>query len=763
MRTCFGYALIAVPLLCAPAPDAEAQRLERLTALGKQWGLIRTQHPDLATRRIDWDRALLEAIASVNRASSPGDWADAVSTMLSRLSDPASSLGMSPAPSLVAAPQDLRPCTWLGDDTLLVHLNDVLRFQNTEQESAAFLAGLRKEVAKADRILFDLRPDKAINAMSEDDRLAVAWGLRNVFEGLMPELLPRPLALPAERVRIHLGYRGDVDTGYTNGVMLRSGKRYLPARAGIRKALAFLVNDQTPLPAEAMALHQAGLALLVSEGQKDRDWGTETRRFTLPGGLSGQSKVSDRVFENGSNECLPDETAAASPSLGAEAPGVAAILARWKQPQKPTASGLGGFFPVFQPDEAFADQPFPSREHRVLAAIKFWTTIDQFFPYKKLLDHPWEGRLRGFIQALEQTRDAQSYQLAVQAMVAQLQDSHGALCMAQGGFADEDIEPEGVRTFFGSGHTPVALAMIEGQPVVVRVWAKSRDGEGFLPGDVILKVDGEPAAMRMARFRPYLAASTPQRLNWKAANHLLRGPLGQTGHVDVRRANGALYPVKVTWSELGPVLKGQWRTGPEYRLLPGNIGYVDLDRLAPAQVQPMFDSLKATRGVILDLRGYPSGGGTDAAPMFLKRPNAIGSVVDLPVHLGDAAAEGYDASRNQAIYMAKDLGYQGKVIVLVDERAQSAAEYASLELEAGADATFVGSPTSGANGSVTTMVLPGALRVYFTGGGIRHADGRQLQRIGIQPNIIVRPTIQGIASGMDEVLERAHRFLMDGR
>lgn len=762
MRASLVYALTAVPVLCASSPDAEAERLERLAALGKQWGIIRTQHPDLATRQTDWDGAMLEAIASVNRAHSQKDWAEAVSTMLSRLNDPASSLAKPPAPSRVAIPQDLKPFTWLGEGTLLVHLNDVLRFQNTEQESAAFLAGLRKEITRAEKILFDLRPDKAINGMSEDDRLSVAWGLRNVFEGLMPEVLPRPLALPAERVRIHLGYRGDVDTGYTNGVMLRSGKRYFPSRAGIRKTLAFLVNDQTPLPSEVMALHQAGLALLVSEGQKDRDWGAETRRFTLPSGLSGQSKVSDRVFENGSHECLPDETVAASPSLGTEAPGVAAILARWKQTQSSMASGSASFFPCFQPDEAYADQPFPSREHRILAAIKFWTTIDQFFPYKKLLDRPWEGRLRGFIQTLEQTHDVQSYQLAVQAMVAQLQDSHGALCMAQGGFADEEVEPEGVRAFFGSGHTPAALAMVEGHPVVVRVWAKSQVAKGFLPGDVILSVDGEPVAARMARFRPYLAASTPQRLEWKAANHLLRGPLGQTGQVDVRRVDGTFHSVKVTWSEVGPVLKGQWRTGPEYWVLPGSIGYVDLDRLTSAQVQPMFEKLKETQGVILDLRGYPSGGGTVAATMFLKRPNDPGSVEDLPVLFGDAVAEGYSASHNQAIYMARDMGYKGKVVVLVDERSQSAAELTSLELEAGADATFVGSPTSGANGSVTTLVLPGALRVYFTGGGIRHADGRQLQRIGIQPNIVVRPTVQGIASGKDEVLERAHRFLMDG-
>jgi len=59
------------------------------------------------------------------------------------------------------------------------------------------------------------------------------------------------------------------------------------------------------------------------------------------------------------------------------------------------------------------------------------------------------------------------------------------------------------------------------------------------------------------------------------------------------------------------------------------------------------------------------------------------------------------------------------------------------------------------------MVLPGNLIVSFTGHNIRHADGRQLQRIGIQPTIRVAPTIRGVAAGRDEILEAAVKYLQD--
>lgn len=43
----------------------------------------------------------------------------------------------------------------------------------------------------------------------------------------------------------------------------------------------------------------------------------------------------------------------------------------------------------------------------------------------------------------------------------------------------------------------------------------------------------------------------------------------------------------------------------------------------------------------------------------------------------------------------------------------------------------------------------------FSGDGIWHADGRQLQRVGLQPDVEVHPTLVGIRAGKDEVLDTA--------
>ena len=99
--------------------------------------------------------------------------------------------------------------------------------------------------------------------------------------------------------------------------------------------------------------------------------------------------------------------------------------------------------------------------------------------------------------------------------------------------------------------------------------------------------------------------------------------------------------------------------------------------------------------------------------------------------------------------------------MLINEFSISQSEHTCLFFESATDVTFVGSPTHGANGDVTTLVLPSRIYVGYSGHDVRHADGRQLQRVGIQPHIKVTPTPKAISDGRDDVLEAAIKHLDD--
>ncbi len=70
-------------------------------------------------------------------------------------------------------------------------------------------------------------------------------------------------------------------------------------------------------------------------------------------------------------------------------------------------------------------------------------------------------------------------------------------------------------------------------------------------------------------------------------------------------------------------------------------------------------------------------------------------------------------------------------------------------------AVVIGSTTAGADGNVSLIRLPGGISTYISGIGVYYPDGKETQRIGIVPDIEVKPTILGISNGRDELLEKA--------
>ncbi len=311
-----------------------------------------------------------------------------------------------------------------------------------------------------------------------------------------------------------------------------------------------------------------------------------------------------------------------------------------------------------------------------------------------------------------------------------------------------------LREIRGAAITPFAVRMVEGQPVVTSLLGgASVASAGVAVGDVVVAVDGEPIAARMARLEKYVAASNETWRAYHAARFALAGAEGSSARLTLRGAGGVTRDVTVprTMSWALPE-----RTGPVYRLLDDGIGYADLDRLENADVDAMFTAFAKTRAIVFDMRGYPHGTAWTIAPRLNVLHARSGPQFFAPlVTVGSAASSFF----KQGIGSTDKPLYRGKTVMLIDERTMSQAEHTGLFFEAAAGTTFIGSQTAGANGDVTNLALPGGLFVSFSGHDVRHADGRQLQRLGLVPDVEVRPTIEGLRAGRDEVLERAIAFL----
>ncbi len=199
------------------------------------------------------------------------------------------------------------------------------------------------------------------------------------------------------------------------------------------------------------------------------------------------------------------------------------------------------------------------------------------------------------------------------------------------------------------------------------------------------------------------------------------------------------------------------RPGETFRKLSADVAYLKLSSVKTAEAAKYVESAAGTRGLIIDIRNYPS-----EFVVF-----ALGSrLVDRPTPfarftIGDPANPGAFHWRGGPISLDPAAPrYAGKIVILVDESSQSQAEYTTMAFRTAPGATVVGSTTAGADGNVSAIPLPGGLRSMISGIGVFYPDKKPTQRIGIIPDIEARPTVQGIRSSRDEVLEVALRHIL---
>jgi len=500
-----------------------------------------------------------------------------------------------------------------------------------------------------------------------------------------------------------------------------------------------------------MALQAHGLAQVVQEGDAPAA-GVMVSTFEVDEGLAVAIRHGEWLRPDGGTGFLPDALVPAGSGDAARQKALALLKAPLKPPRR-EAEEPG---PVSAPfryaafvERDYSETPYPDLPHRLLALFRLYNAIEYFFPYKDLMDQPWRDTLVEFIPRMRDARDATDYALAVAELATRIQDSHVTLASPV------------LDAYFGTHRPPLRVELVEGQTVVTEV-APELAQSGLRVGDIVVLVDGEEAAARRARLARYLAASTPGRLENKIDLQLLLGPESRPAALEVRGEAGAVRSCSAPRTLEGLAPRARPRTGPVYSVLPQGYGYVDLQRLEAEGVDGAFEAIRRTPAAILDMRGYPATGARAFIPR-LARPNTQPSVIGgTPRYEGSSGSFSLDEGLWTSLESPPRERYAGRVVVLADGSSQSAAEHVCALIKSVAAVTFIGSRTSGANGGVTRTILPGGIVVNFTGQSVRNADGSQLQRVGIVPDVEAHPTLRGIRDGRDDVLERAIDFLTRG-
>lgn len=355
------------------------------------------------------------------------------------------------------------------------------------------------------------------------------------------------------------------------------------------------------------------------------------------------------------------------------------------------------------------------------------------------------------------------------------------------GIPGAEAAPDNTLAVGGPGVAGLDIAMVEGQPTVLRVTPGLPAARaGVLMGWRLVSVDGEGVEHRVAMLRRELDAEVdPDSPNARRIRALL-GQIGGevlVGEAGTRRqvvfadASGAEQLVTISFepARLGSTKYGNLPAFPievESRIVeipvqgaegskPVRIGVIAFNIWmtgASDAIDRAVDSMRSCDGIVLDLRGNPGGLGAmsmGVAGHFVREPASLGSMIGRESTLEFTAEPRKVSTEGKRVrpYATRPLA------ILMDSRSASTSEVFAGGLQDLGRARVFGEESAG-------MALP-ALAVELPNGDVLlHAvadfvtsKGTRLEGRGVIPDERVVPTRTALLRGDDSALIAASKWI----
>jgi len=389
---------------------------------------------------------------------------------------------------------------------------------------------------------------------------------------------------------------------------------------------------------------------------------------------------------------------------------------------------------------ADANQPRFSVAHRgarLATVMLAWNVLQHFYPYFDVAGTDWGKELQVALRTAATDPDDAAFFRTLNRLVVQLHDGHGNLS----GPGSPMPAPLQAR-----------VELIEGKIVVTGVPPETPD---LKPGDVVERIEGRPALEVFDEISGEISSATPQWRNWKAAQQFGPRPPTRLASLEVRGAAGPVRTVKVACSN-GKADAAIHRPANLQEIRPG-VFYVDVTRLTPDKFNAALPDLAKAKGLVFEMRGYPSGDPnwlTHLSPKKLQSP-----LWNVPkTHRPDRTDLEWNVTDRWALEVGQPQLTTNRVF-LTDGGAISYAETVMGIVEAYKLGEIVGETTAGTNGVMNQTELSLGYTLWWTGMKVLKHDGTQHHGVGIRPTVPVAKTIKGIREGRDEQLERALALL----
>lgn len=736
------------------------EQINRLADAGKIYGYVKYFHPFVQYKNINWDSAFAANVEGIIKAKDKDEYAQVLQNLFSCLDDGITTIVHVPGEATTYKAQELS--YQIKDSLLYIQMNDA-PFMTTDER---FYNAIQN-IPKVKGAVIDMRrPANSQYYYNMPSGKGYFDWSTSWFKG--------NFIIPSLRTVSYNAFPSEDCQGCSNAAFKENAVSSITGELSREMPCVFIVSNEYEIPLIAVKLQEQGKAKILQEEGRTLLPGTSVY-FYITDGLLIQVRTGEAINVDGSLLLVHPN---AIFKHGENIEIVTAMAKRMLETGNQQIQEQQSSHPMLT-EHLFSftnDSAYPSTGYRMLAAAKMFTIINHFYANRSSMSNNWEEAYKAVIPNFINAKDSVQYWKAVAELHAVIKDSHGFVSKSDERFS---LRLNPVIQDRGRFKPPVFTRMIENKIVVTDVANDSVCKKiGIGKGDIIISIDGNYPMQMIEAARKYQNAGNTESQNFYLSSFILFGHKEEIKKLKVQNPQGKTKEVMMPMLD---EFKGNWMADKYVsgifsqnhqavvKMLTKDIGYADLtSRLNKANGDSVIKMLESSKGFILDMRGYPQSTDNFIGKLFELRGYKINPEVTKKL-LGDMPASSprvievnrfgilpsKEESYTQYLRNDKKTNLPVKLVVLTNGLAQSSAEHWTFSFKNICDATIVGSPTAGANSFFVNYFIPGSIRLWLS--------GMPIDRAGIQPDILVYPTVKGFQAGKDEVLERAIKFLQTGK
>lgn len=409
--------------------------------------------------------------------------------------------------------------------------------------------------------------------------------------------------------------------------------------------------------------------------------------------------------------------------------------------------------PYFKNEKPYSAMSYPDAGYRILSLYRYWGMINYFFPYRDVIGEDWNKVLSSSLPDFINAQNDLDYSLAALKIIARVKDTHANIYGNNKALTD----------FKGKYAAPFQARFVENKLVVIALHTDTLDVKKKLSiGDVISEIDDIPVEDLIKKYLPLTAASNyDTQLRNLPGDFLLRSNKEKL-NLTVRRGGSTFEYGAPMGSVLLAYKDGLYDKSVAHKIIDNNIGLVFPGKYKNSMLPEIKEEFKNAKGIIVDMRCYPS----DFMPFTFGQYIKQKQTPFVKFTVGSLAFPGtfrfIRSIQNGGMFygITKTTDhFNGKVVVIVNSTTQSQAEYTTVAFQSSPNVKVIGSTTAGADGNVSAIVLPGNISTMISGIGVFYPDGTPTQRVGVNVDYTIYPTLKGIKEGTDELMEKAIEVL----